>query len=258
MAERISELGDPLNARERAEHEAAAGAVAVWDVIVMEEVERSLNDTSTRIPHVLYALGVRGQINLAHRPDEYAGFADATAFLSWLFAEHNYARLSRALPPVQTQREETWWSPTNLLYPETVIKKSGERRPFDFEQFQKSIARAMRGRARWVTESKALANWVMVQLEGQRVVASAQLSAVTTMALRRADDIAYLRWAIATKGLTSISEIADEAEDLIVHPSVRLRFAKEGQPRIDTAAPAGDVDLAARLRSLAAELEGSR
>jgi transcriptional regulator NrdR family protein len=258
LLERLSEYGEPLTAAERDQLQASSSAVAIWDDTVMEEVERSLNDTETRIPHVLYALGVRGQANLAHRSGEYAGFNDASAFLAWLFAEHNYARLGRALPPPQTQRAETWWSPTNLLHPETVIKRSGERRAFDFEQFRKSIQLAMRGRSRWVLESNELANWVLVQVEGQRRVTSSQLSALVSTALRRADDIAYLRWAIAAKGLTSVAEIADEAEDLIVHPSVRLRFAPEGQPRIDTAAPSGGepgTDLVSRLRSLADELE---
>jgi transcriptional regulator NrdR family protein len=257
LAERQSELSDPLDARERAEHNAATDAIAIWDVTIMEEVERSLNDASTRIPHVLYALGVRGQTNLAHRSGRYAGFGDASAFLAWLFADHNYSRLSRALPAVQSRREETWWSPTHLFYPSTVVKRSGERRQFDFEQFHKSVTRVMRGRSRWVIESRELSNWVMVQLEGQRSVTSSQLSASVATALRRTDDIAYLRWAVAAKGLTSIAEIADEAEDLIVHPSVRLRFAPEGQPRTDAAAPAAarNDDLASRLRSLAAELD---
>lgn len=257
LGEWIAVYGQPLTAVEEAEHGAPARAHAVSDLRAMDEVERSLDSAETRIAHVLYALGVRGATNLAHRPEEYAGFPDAAAFLSWLFDDPNYPGLARVVPQAAAQQEEAWWAPTNLLFPEKIVKRSGEHRNFHFDQFRRSIEGAMQGRPRWVLESNELARWVIVQVEGQRLMTSSRLSVIVSTALRRTDDIAHLRWTIAAKELTSVAEIADKAEDLLVHPSVRLKFAPEGQSRIDTGAPTSEneTSLAARPRALAAEIE---
>ncbi|GAB3347432.1 hypothetical protein GCM10027300_08440 [Modestobacter lapidis] len=49
--------------------------------------------------------------------------------------------------------------------------------------------------------------------------------------LRRVDDIAYLRWMAISKSIDSVGDFRAEALALLTHPSPRLEFSVESQPR---------------------------
>lgn len=233
LADQLREEAVPLTSEEQAQVGGDSRAVSLWDFQIMEEVERRLHEIKTRVAYVVFALGVRGQVNLHRRPSEYAGFNDARDFLGWLFSEHNYPQLFRQIEMNQRRPTEMWWSPPTFRMPSHVLKANGVERPFVYDQFQRSIAIAMRGRPRSQSDSVQIAKWTLIHLEGQRRISTSQLSAGVTSALRRVDDVAYLRWATVAKGLDSVSAIADEAEDLIAYPSIGLRFSIHGQPRSD-------------------------
>lgn len=113
----------------------------------------------------------------------------------------------------------------------SMIKRSGDIRAFGTDQFVNSIGMALVGRHELKVRAALVAAWVLMTLGGQRRVLTSQLSAAVTATLRRVDDIAYLRWATIAKKFTSVREIANEAHDLVVAPSVRLVFDSRAVPR---------------------------
>ena len=208
---------------------------------VPEDVIRDLTESAlrprNRMAHVMYALVTRGREDVRGR----RGFADADAVLDWLHQPGNYANLR----PLAIERrsdvgEDVWAPPARADRPDLVIKRArGETkgpvdrvtRQFSYPTFGGSIERALAGRARSEHRAAMVAEWVLWGLQGQRVVLTSQLSVGVMDCLRRLDDIAYLRWAVVAKNITSVTDLHQEAVALLTHPSPRLRFDPDWVPR---------------------------
>ncbi|MCJ1701975.1 hypothetical protein MT356_19870 [Rathayibacter festucae] len=219
---RLIDLALPVSVDERTENPTIKAAIS--DVALADTVEAELQHMSLPLPRVLYALSIRGRQDRKGR----VGWTTARDALSWIYT--NYPKLAQPLPPAPATPETfSWLPPYHATQPQWVLKRSRSRPArFDASQFGGSIRRAMLGRAGADLRANWIAEWVLHGLQGQQLVASAQLGAGVLDALRRTDDIAYLRWACVFKGLEEVAEIADEARALIVNPSPRLLF---GEPR---------------------------
>lgn len=229
LDERLPSIAQPLSPDEAARFSPGRLGASILDVEIMREVEERLRQASDRSVHVLYALGARGRVTLTQRQ----GLKDATAFLAWLYGEEaGYQDLVQPIPSVRPRPIERWWPGLQVAEPKTVLKKSGRpAKTFGRAQFVNSIRMALVGRERAGRRAELIAEWVLGQVAGQDVVLSTQLSAAVTMALRRTDDIAYLRWTIVAKGYTSVRQVADEARALIAYPSPLLQFDPEFERR---------------------------
>ena len=237
LAEQLEMLASPLTADELEATQADTAATCIDDVDIVVEVERRLSqEEKLRAAHVTYSLGRRGQLTIRRKRPGFEGFKTAADFLEWLCAPENYPNLGRRPLEPKKRPIEAWW-PSALARPAVVVKKNGERREFNFAQFKKSIGNAMRGRPHWGQEHELVAEFVLAQLAGQRQIHSTQLSSGVTAALRRVDDIAYLRWVTVSKRLGSVSHIADEAEDLLLAPSPKLTFDQQYMLRHEVATP---------------------
>ncbi|WP_460530370.1 hypothetical protein [Humibacter ginsengiterrae] len=243
LSEQLEVLASPLTSEELEANKADAGSAYVDDVDIVVEVERRLSqEEKLRTAHVTYSLGRRGQLTVQRKRPGFEGFKTAADFLEWLCAPENYPNLSRRQLEPKKRPVEVWW-PSLAIRPAVVVKKSGERRDFNFVQFKKSIANAMRGRPHWGQNHELVAEFALAQLAGQRQVHSTQLSSGVTAALRRIDDIAYLRWVTVSKRLSTVSHIADEAEDLLLSPSPKLTFDQQYMVRNEVATPVRDRQL---------------
>jgi len=220
LAELLSEISLPLSPAEQAKHSPGRYGVSILDTEVMEVAEDRLRHASDRSAHILYALGVRGRVDVPQR----GGLKDATALLTWIYSDGAYPDLRQAIPESRPRAIERWWPSVHVAVPSTVVKKSGAHRVFGKEQFVNSIHMAMIGRHRADETSKLVGERALEAFAGQRVVLSTQLSSEVTRALRQYDDIAYLRWVTVAKGYTSVRQVAFEAVDLVSHPSTRLIF----------------------------------
>lgn len=230
----------PEHARDLTDEEQAAfpdHTLAISDLVIRDHIERALRPRE-RMAHVMYALATRGRENVRRR----RGFADAQAVLDWLYEPGNYPTLRPASPPTASHEaiEDFWTPPSAAIRPQIVIKRArgdtkerSERATprFSFETFTGSIEKALAGRTRSEFRAEMIAEWVLWGLMGQRAVLTSQLSVGVMDALRRVDDVAYLRWAVVAKNIPSVAEFHEEALELIHHPSPRLRFDPDRTPR---------------------------
>ncbi|MDV8003190.1 hypothetical protein, partial [Rhodococcus sp. IEGM 1408] len=185
------------------------------DSTIRDEVEKQLLSAGHSIAHILYALTFRG------RSDHGAGWNSAEDVLAWLYSEPVYPQL-RGATAVRPSVHESKWAPRpHGKDPDRVVKASrGDRRPqvetFDLAQFQRSIQTVMVGRPQARHRAEYISWYVLRPLHGQSMVTSAQLGVGVEGALRRIDDIAYLRWVTAMKDMWTVEQFHDEARGLIL------------------------------------------
>lgn len=222
---RLDRLKRPLFADEVGERPDLNGWIA--DMDIMEEVERHLRERKQRVAHVLYALSVRGRADR----DGRTGWSTARDLLHWLYDESNYQDLALDLPPLQPVQGDRWWPAANASNPQNVIKHDNRTRPFSRNQFEGSIQKALLGRPHADQAAHLVAEWVLWGVIGQPTVNSSQLGVGVLDCLRRVDDIAYLRWAAIFKRFSTVTQVRDEAQALLTHPSAQLRFDVDHKPR---------------------------
>lgn len=224
----LSVLQHPLSREERAQN--PGHRVAIWDTDIRHAVERRLRQHGS-MPHVLYALSTRGRADREGR----RGFRHAGDVLRWMRDEAQYHLadpvLDHGLEPAQAPID-LWWPPTQPPRPDRVISHDlTSREPFSLDRFAASVREAMAGRPKAVAIEPKVVSWTLWGVAGQRDVLASQLGIGVMECLRRVDDIAYLRWAAVTKKIASVSDFAIEAAAMLTHPSPRLVFDVEGQPR---------------------------
>lgn len=238
---RLPTLLQPLSEEELAQRPGVAGAIL--DTDITDAVESELRHASARMAHVLYALYVRGRADRKGR----RGWRSSVDVLGWLFEDANYPDLAAPVPASPDVPVDEWRPPAPAPTPDTVVKRAARAadpdrpadapagrstRRFRADQFERSIKRAMLGRAgdvEWT--SHCIAQWVLWGVAGQREVHTGQLAFGVLDCLRRVDDVAYLRWASIAKDIESVTAFRDEALSLITHPSPRLRFGKPAHVR---------------------------
>jgi hypothetical protein len=195
----------------------------VRDVDIREVIEEALDEPKSRIEHVLYALSIRGRVDL----DRYGGWERAEDFLDWAHAR--YPDLAEQLPerPARHAESSPWLSfPGQPPRPSQVIKRSGALVDFRYPQFRRSIDTALVGRRERARLSRLVAQHVLWELAGQPIVMASQLASSVMTALRSVDDIAYLRWATVAKSYESVSRIVAEARALVEYPSPVIEFGQ--------------------------------
>lgn len=226
LSEQLPTLLKKLTAAEARAHPELRGWITDRDI--SETVERHLRSGKSRVAHVLYALSFRGRADRKGR----RGWLSVEDFLKWLYSAENYPDLRLPAPERQvTPSVDRWYPSFKAAAPARVIKKSGQVKPFSKHQFTISIRKAMLGRPNADESAELIAEWVLLGLRGQQQVHTAQLAVNVLDCLRRVDDVAYLRWAAMAKHMTTVTEVRDEAQGLLIHPSSRLVFDPSLRPR---------------------------
>jgi transcriptional repressor NrdR len=168
-------------------------------------VLRFLQDATsvTDVARIRFAMVFLGKIS---RPD---GFKSAHDLRRWL--ADNYPALEDEETDAQTS-------------PALVLKRRNQGvEPFDIRKLERSISAAAKGRgsdSRVRALASEIAGGVLADLTSQPIVTSQQISAFALRRLRETDDIAYLRYAAATKPFRSVDDFWLETLALIRRPDV--------------------------------------
>lgn len=181
------------------------GSAQVGD-IVLEVLKQS--DKATHIRFALVHLGRRD------REDERLGWVDADDLRAWLLEEY---------PDL-----EYWRPPAKLV---NVVKRSGDRQPFDQKKLERSIGYASKGCGSPEEVHQLATNVakdVARALGDQPLVASGQIAAEILRSLRDHEPIAYLRYASSTKRFTDPKDF--EAEACAVRHRTLRRAASTHDP----------------------------
>jgi hypothetical protein len=224
---RLPQISHPISRAEQAAHPGFKAAILDADISAAVEVQ--LRRGESRLAHVLYVLSSRGRTDIANR----RGFRNASDFLDWMHLPDNYEDLRPAdLVDAGTPPSDRWWPGGDPPRPERVVKRDLRSKPeFGHGQFLTSIERALHGRGLPRQTGRCVSAWVLWGLAGQRDVLTSQLSTGVLDALRRVDDIAYLKWAATAKNFDSVRDLHREAAALVTAPSRRLFFDVDSKPR---------------------------
>jgi len=166
-----------------------------------ELVLRQLQDARsvTDVARIRFAMVFLG------KKERHGGFKSAEDLRDWL--QQNYPNLSESELP---------------NHPTLVLKKHALMvEHFDMVKLERSIGIAAKGRGSDLqvrSSAKRIASSAVAELAGQPMVTSAQLASVVLKLLRSYDDIAYLRYAAATKPFRSVEDFWSETLALIEHP----------------------------------------
>ncbi len=200
-------------------------SATIMDSVIREEVEQQLRLNEYRMPHVLYAISIRGRTDRKGRKRE--GWTSAENVLEWLYRDDQYSDLRETLPPRPPVETDRWKPMPPELWPHSVVKRADSTvRSFDYSRFTQSVQKAMLGRPGAQHKSEYVVWWVLRNLHGQDRVHTGQLGVGVLDCLRRVDDIAYLRWASMLKNIQSVRDFDTEARALVAFPSPRLVFAE--------------------------------
>lgn len=98
----------------------------------------------------------------------------------------------------------------------TVIKKDGERRPFDRDKLVRSIEIAVRKRPVTAEQVDVLVNNIVKELEGlgETEIPSGIIGEKVMVALRKADPVAYVRFASVYKDFREAKDFEEFVESL--------------------------------------------
>ncbi|HVF19487.1 MAG TPA: hypothetical protein VNA14_04505 [Mycobacteriales bacterium] len=221
----LPELIKPLAQEEQAENPGYVGAIR--DTDITDAVERHLRRSPSRIAHVLYALAIRGRSDRRGRE----GWTNATDVLTWLAEPDNYPDLVVDVPVQRERPVDEWVTGSRPPQPRRVIKRDGVDVDFRIDKFRPGIDRALFGRPELRLHAAGVAQWVLWGVAGQSHVTAAQLGVGVLDALRRVDDIAYLRWSIVHKRIESVAVFVEEVRGLIESPSPQLLITSPARAR---------------------------
>lgn len=153
-----------------------------------------------RASHVRFALVHLGRLDRAG----HQGWGTIGDVRGWLLDEY---------PDLQHYR-----APVHLS---EVVKRNGQREPFDRKKLERSIGRAAKGRGHDAADvyklAEDIAGDVLDDLGEQPLVTSGQIAAEILRSLRRRDHIAFLRYASTAKGYHGPEDYEAEAVALRRH-----------------------------------------
>ncbi len=97
-----------------------------------------------------------------------------------------------------------------------VIKRNGERRPFDRDKLMHSIVLALRKRDVSLEQIDQLVNNIVRHLEqsGESEIQSAEIGSYVMQALLALDKVAYIRYASVYKNFTTTRDFEDFVKNL--------------------------------------------
>jgi len=114
----------------------------------------------------------------------------------------------------------TTYETAELVLPR-VIKQNGSREPFDEEKLRAGFQRALEKRPVSVEDIEAVINHIKHALRatGEREVQSLQVGELVMEALKKLDQVAYVRFASVYRSFQDIAEFRDEIERLEAEPA---------------------------------------
>jgi transcriptional repressor NrdR len=114
----------------------------------------------------------------------------------------------------------TTYETAELVLPR-VIKQNGSREPFDEEKLRAGFLRALEKRPVSVEDIEAVINHIKHALRatGEREVQSLQVGELVMQALKKLDQVAYVRFASVYRSFQDIAEFRDEIERLEAEPA---------------------------------------
>jgi transcriptional repressor NrdR len=114
----------------------------------------------------------------------------------------------------------TTYETAELVMPR-VIKQNGSREPFDEDKLRAGFLRALEKRPVSVENIEAVINHIKHALRatGEREVQSLQVGELVMEALKKLDQVAYVRFASVYRSFQDIAEFRDEIERLEAEPA---------------------------------------
>src|ERR671939_57139 len=103
----------------------------------------------------------------------------------------------------------------------TVVKKNGEREPYDREKLMRGVRTACYRRPVSAQQLEAFANDVeaaLMALDEQEVLSST-IGDLVMARLRELDEVAYIRFASVYRSFTDIGKLREAVEELLDHDS---------------------------------------
>ena len=114
----------------------------------------------------------------------------------------------------------TTYEAAELVMPR-VIKQNGSREPFDEDKLRAGLLRALEKRPVAMEAIEAVINQIKHALRatGEREVKSRVLGELVMQALKKLDQVAYVRFASVYRSFQDIAEFRNEIERLEAEPS---------------------------------------
>ena len=144
---------------------------------------------------------------------------DTKVIDSRLVAEGDQVRRRREC--LSCAERYTTYEVAELVMPR-VIKQNGNREPFDEEKLRAGLLRALEKRPVSVEDIEADIHQIKHALRatGEREVQSLVLGELVMTALKKLDQVAYVRFASVYRSFQDLAEFRDEIERLEAEPSV--------------------------------------
>jgi transcriptional repressor NrdR len=144
---------------------------------------------------------------------------DTKVIDSRLVAEGDQVRRRREC--LSCAERYTTYEVAELVMPR-VIKQNGNREPFDEEKLRAGLLRALEKRPVSVEDIEADIHQIKHALRatGEREVQSLVLGELVMKALKKLDQVAYVRFASVYRSFQDLAEFRDEIERLEAEPSV--------------------------------------
>ncbi|HWQ13526.1 MAG TPA: transcriptional regulator NrdR [Roseiflexaceae bacterium] len=101
----------------------------------------------------------------------------------------------------------------------TVVKKSGEREPYDREKLMRGVRTACYRRPVSAQQLESLANDVENELmaRDEQEVASHTIGDIVMRRLREVDEVAYIRFASVYRSFTDLGKLREAVDELLDH-----------------------------------------
>jgi transcriptional repressor NrdR len=143
---------------------------------------------------------------------------DTKVIDSRLVAEGDQVRRRREC--LSCEERFTTYEMAELVMPR-VIKQNGNREPFDEDKLRRGLMRALQKRPVSVEDVEADINHIkhLLRATGEREIKSLVIGELVMEALKKLDQVAYVRFASVYRSFQDIAEFRDEIERLEAEPN---------------------------------------
>lgn len=147
----------------------------------------------------------------------FCSFEDTKVIDSRLVAEGGQVRRRREC--LSCAERFTTYESAELLLPR-VIKQNGNREPFDQGKLRAGVLRALEKRPVSMEKIEALINRIEhdLQASGEREISSLVIGEQVMDALKKLDQVAYVRFASVYRDFKDLREFRDEIDRLAKEP----------------------------------------
>jgi transcriptional repressor NrdR len=143
---------------------------------------------------------------------------DTKVIDSRLVAEGDQVRRRREC--LSCEERFTTYEVAELVMPR-VVKQNGNREPFDEDKLRAGLLRALQKRPVSVEDVEADINHIkhLLRATGEREIKSLVIGELVMEALKKLDQVAYVRFASVYRSFQDIAEFRDEIERLEAEPN---------------------------------------